>query len=155
APEQLEGESVGPAADLYALGVMTYHMLAGAPPFTGSFVQIAAQRKRNQVAPLGEKRPDCPQAVQALVAKLLAREPAERPGATEVARLLASLAPPSTVIRPRSGSGRVARDARSLAAGDTVGPFTIEGKLGAGGMGSVFKARRDDGSLVALKLIAK
>lgn len=155
APEQLEGTQAGPPADLYALGVMLYHMLAGAPPFEGSFAQIAAQRQRGQIAPLRDKCPGCPEPLQALVEKLLRRDPAQRPTATETARLLGSFEPPSTIVRPQAKAAPVARDARNLAAGDTVGPFTIEAKLGAGGMGSVFKARKADGSLVALKLIAK
>lgn len=44
APEQLESPNVGPAADLYALGGILYHMLAGRPPFSGSFREIVAQQ---------------------------------------------------------------------------------------------------------------
>jgi serine/threonine-protein kinase len=40
-----------------------------------------------------------------------------------------------------------------LDAGDRVGPYLIEQRLGEGGMGLVFKARASDGQMVALKLV--
>ena len=44
-------------------------------------------------------------------------------------------------------------DHKPLRAGDTVGPYRLELMLGEGGMGQVFRARRDDGQLVALKVM--
>src|SRR5205085_359036 len=35
APEQITGRRIGPAADIYLLGVLAYHLVAGRPPFTG------------------------------------------------------------------------------------------------------------------------
>ncbi len=152
APEQLAGAPSGPPCDLYALGVVLYHMVAGEPPFSGTFEEIARQRTA-AVPSLRAANASCPEPLAALVARLLAREPSERPSATETARLLAALEPPSSSSRIR-GKTTAIREARHVAPGDRVGPFEIEAKLGAGGMGSVHRARRDDGSLVALKLIA-
>ena len=36
APEQIEGKPVDARTDIYSFGVTCYHMLAGAPPFTGT-----------------------------------------------------------------------------------------------------------------------
>jgi hypothetical protein len=84
APEQVAGEQVTPASDLYALGVVAYECLAGAPPFAGSAVEMAvAHRDR----PLPLLPPPVPADVSAFVAELTAKDPARRPGsAAEVAR---------------------------------------------------------------------
>ncbi|HZU97076.1 MAG TPA: bifunctional serine/threonine-protein kinase/formylglycine-generating enzyme family protein [Planctomycetota bacterium] len=153
APEQLEGKTAGPPADCYALGVLLYHMLAGAPPFEGSFAQIAIQRAKKPIAPLARKCPEVPAVLASLTDRLLATDPAARPTATEAARTLATLAPASTVVR--AAAPRVERDPRSLEAASKLGSFTIEGRLGAGGMGSVYRARSASGELVALKVLAK
>jgi serine/threonine protein kinase/formylglycine-generating enzyme required for sulfatase activity len=157
APEQLDGLPAAPPADLFALGVVLYHAIAGAPPYEGSWVQIAMARSKGKLAPLREKRPDCPEAIEKLVHRLLSKKPADRPGATEAARVLADHEDAPT-LAPRAAASAVvapARDPRSIGAGDRVGVFAIEGKLGAGGMGAVFKARKPDGSVVALKLITR
>ncbi len=153
APEQLEGKPAGPPADCYALGVLLYHMLAGAPPFEGSFAQIAIQRAKRPIEPLARRCPEVPAVLASLTDRLLAADPAARPTATEAARTLATLAPASTVVR--SAAPRVERDPRSLEPRSTLGTFTIEGKLGAGGMGSVYRARTAAGEVVALKVLAK
>jgi hypothetical protein len=84
APEQVAGEQVTPASDLYALGVVAYECLVGAPPFAGSAVEMAvAHRDR----PLPLLPPPVPADVSAFVAELTAKDPARRPGsAAEVAR---------------------------------------------------------------------
>lgn len=81
APEQVETPFVGPSADLYALGAVLWHMLAGRPPFEGSTMELAAQ---HLIAP----PPPLPTfgGLGALARRLLAKSPAERPGsAREVA----------------------------------------------------------------------
>jgi len=77
APEQVTGKEVTPASDLYALGVVAYECLAGAPPFTGAAMDVAvAHRDR----PLPLLSPSVPASVRALVADLTAKDPARRPG---------------------------------------------------------------------------
>ena len=61
APEQLLGEPVTAAADIYALGVVLYEMVAGSQPFTGdSPFAVAAQRLSSAPVPPSTKSPGLP-----------------------------------------------------------------------------------------------
>jgi serine/threonine protein kinase len=92
APEQIRGESLDARADLFAVGVVLYELLAGLRP--------AAARKgmgelraleRGQLTPLSRYRPDLEPGLVAAVERLLARDPAHRyPSADEALRALAS-----------------------------------------------------------------
>ncbi len=89
APEQVAGEAVTPASDLYALGVVAYECLAGVPPFTGTALEMAVAHRDRPLPPLP---PSVPADVRAFVARLTAKDPAGRPGsAAEVAGRAASL----------------------------------------------------------------
>ena len=70
APEQIGQGDVGPAADLYALGVIMYEMLSGKPPFTGPLSQVLARHLSVPPEPLPPM-----DGLEALVAKLMEKEP--------------------------------------------------------------------------------
>src|SRR6516162_9166917 len=83
APERIAGAQAGPASDLYALGVVAYECLAGAPPFAGEPLDVACAHRDRAVPPLP---PSVPIDVSALVMQLVAKDPAWRPrSAAEVA----------------------------------------------------------------------
>ncbi len=85
APEQVVSSEVGAPADLYALGVILFEMLAGFPPFEGDFHQVAVRQMLQKPPVL----PPCG-GLEALVARLLEKDPPQRPrSAGEVARELA------------------------------------------------------------------
>jgi serine/threonine-protein kinase len=79
-PEQAMGEkTVDARADVYALGAVTYEMLAGEPPFTGNTVQaIVAKLITDPARPLTELRKSVPLHVEAVVLSALEKVPADR-----------------------------------------------------------------------------
>jgi serine/threonine-protein kinase len=81
APEQAMGDrSVDARADIYALGAVTYEMLAGEPPFTGPTAQaIVAKVITEKPSPLSRQRDSVPPHVDAAVAHALSKLPADRP----------------------------------------------------------------------------
>jgi eukaryotic-like serine/threonine-protein kinase len=79
APERLRQLAYDGRADLYALGILLYELLAGERPFSGkSSLAIARKHLEEPPPPLAERRPDLPPALIALVDRALAKEPAER-----------------------------------------------------------------------------
>jgi len=94
APEQATGEkTVDQRADVYALGAVTYEMLAGEPPFTGPTAQaIVAKVITERPRPLRELRETVPPHVAAAVQAALQKLPADRPAtAAAFGRLLHDL----------------------------------------------------------------
>ena len=86
APEQASGGAVDARTDLYALGCVLYAMLTGQPPFTGDHPLTVMWQHQQQPAPsVASLRADTPADLDALIARLLAKNPSDRPAtATEV-----------------------------------------------------------------------
>ncbi len=87
-PEQARGEAVGPAADVYALGAMLYHLLTGRPPFEGaSGLLVLSKVVSGPPTPVEQLEPETPAELCAIVARAMAYEARDRyPSAAELAR---------------------------------------------------------------------
>ena len=93
APEQAAGDAVDHRADLYALGLVAYEMLAGRAPFDGRTAQqLMAAHATEAPEPIARRRASVPPRLGAIVMRLLEKNPADRPqSAEELRRTLVAL----------------------------------------------------------------
>ncbi len=112
-PEQAQGQAVSAASDLYAVGIVLYELLTGAVPFDGeTAVTIALKQVSATPPPPSALNPAVPPELDAVVARALAKDPAERfadadefLGALEYVRQLLS---GEVSYAPGAGNGPVA-----------------------------------------------
>lgn len=78
-PEQVVGSEIDARADIYALAVLTYHMVAGDVPFVGEMpMKVALQHLHNVPPSPQEQRPDLPAEAAQVILRAMAKQPADR-----------------------------------------------------------------------------
>ncbi len=93
-PEQRTAGNLTPATDQYALGVMAFELLAGRLPFEGTAAEVLRAHMSAPPPSLRAIRPDVPVALENLVNRMLAKNPADRwPSLREAERTFGTLVP--------------------------------------------------------------
>jgi len=110
-PEQALGEPATPRSDLYSLGIVLYELLTGFVPYRADNpVAVCMKHVTEPLTPPRRLDPTIPEAVDALVVKMLAKDPADRPASAsellEDIEGVRSGAPPPAPT-PRTGTPRL------------------------------------------------
>jgi hypothetical protein len=131
APERVGGAQAGPPSDLYALGIVAYECLAGAPPFAGSPLEVAIAHRDHPLPPLPASLPTD---VVGFVMTLTAKDPVWRPASA------GEVACQARRLRDRLGPGATGP------APVTAGAPVITGVPASHARGAVLGQPRDGGS---------
>ncbi len=154
APEQLDHHRVGPAADVWSLGAILLECITGARVYEGAGAEVVARRLRGELPSVEH----LPGPWRILLGGMLARDPAARPAASEVAEMLAAPAyrrPWTPVAAPEAGGGppSIAADAGGAAAGlagAALAGSATTAALGGSGNGSAPAPAPDDPTRAAI-----
>ena len=142
APEQAMADpQADHRADLYALGVVAYEMIAGSHPFAGRTLQaIVAAHATEVPESLGRRRPSVPAELAALVMRLLEKQAADRPqSAGDVLQALDAVASPVSSADLRTNpSGPTRRFRHRTATLATIAGYVVVAGLG---VNAVWRAR--------------
>lgn len=152
APEQAKNSSLADhRADLYALGGAFYFLLTGKPPFhVGSPIEKILKHQIDPPPPIQAIRPDVPDELARLIARLLAKRPEDRPGsAAEVVAILE----PMTKFTGESASVKLSGTQPILVTSDqaVTGSESAVDTVPQGGTGSGVKLPRRRGRVVPME----
>jgi urea transport system substrate-binding protein len=136
APEQAQGKvaEIGPATDVYGLGAVLYEMLCGQPPFHADSDWMTVHQVITAAPePVHTTRPDCPEPLEAICLRCLAKDPADRyPSAEALANDLRRFLDGQSIETPMGGRGTARWTRRAwLAGAATAVAATAVGSLGA------------------------
>jgi tRNA A-37 threonylcarbamoyl transferase component Bud32 len=125
-PEQVQSKDIDQRSDLYALGVILYQMLTGAPPFTGNSAVTVALSHVRQRPPAIRDRSDVPRPLLGLVKRLLAKDPRDRPqSAGELAAELEQVEGKMVAWEGRHETSRMFRNMAGAMTSGWLTPVTL------------------------------
>jgi serine/threonine protein kinase len=132
APEQVQGEPLRVATDLYAFGVIVFEMLTGRLPFEASTPAVAAIRRLQEAAPrLRDIRPELPADLDRVIGRCLERDPKDRFGSAR--EVLTQLSLPLTDSE-RTPSTHPGPSSDHVTAKNSIEPETQRDPLATGGV---------------------
>jgi serine/threonine-protein kinase len=130
-PEQWDDSEVGPASDIYSLGVVLYEMMTGRLPLSGSaMIEMAKQVALTQPRSMRVHRPELSSDIDAIVLRCLRKEPGER--FASMAELTARLREAQGAYGVSLRGGRHERSTRRVAVLLTVGAVAVAALLAVG-----------------------
>ncbi|MDD1406607.1 Stk1 family PASTA domain-containing Ser/Thr kinase [Limosilactobacillus reuteri] len=102
-PEQARGSIATKQSDIYSLGIILFELLTGKVPFEGeTAVSIALKHFREEIPSVREQNKEIPQALENVIIKATAKEPAERySSVNEMAADLKTVLDPQRANEPR------------------------------------------------------
>lgn len=110
-PEQAHGKDADARSDIYCLGASFFHLLAGAPPFTGGSLSVVLKQHIESPLPdLGDINPEVPPALEDVIVRMMAKSPEKRFGngaalVQELERLVSEGAFSISTTRPAASAG--------------------------------------------------
>lgn len=140
APEQIRGQRAGARADVYGLGCLLFFALTGRAPYAGETLEAKLWAHLQEPPPGPSRlRPELPPALDAVIVRALAKDPADRfHTAGELGRAALRAArgapgAPANAVRPRAAAPAVPADAPTVScngrmrgpAGLTAGPAAV------------------------------
>lgn len=144
-PEQVRGDELTAASDIYSLGVVLYEMATGVTPYSHAH-QLAVMYAVANEQPMSprERNPEVPEALEAVIMRAMAKAPDERfASCGELAEALLEVSPAAgraarlgTVVSARS-SGRMPGDGKT----NSDGHVATGGEVGASALQRVMRRR--------------
>jgi tetratricopeptide (TPR) repeat protein/predicted Ser/Thr protein kinase len=120
-PEQATADEITPASDMFSLGIVLYELATGRHPFEASSdMAVLSSIILRDAPPPSRLNPRIPREFDAIIARMLAKNPAMRPTSIEVATILGGIADPATTsdtdaVSQQTRGGVVGREVEKAA----------------------------------------
>jgi hypothetical protein len=153
APEQAAGEQADHRADLFSLGSVLYAACTGQPPFrAGNTLAVLRRTREDQARPIREFRNDVPQALIAVIDRLLNKNPEDRfATAAEVVEALESVRQGQPIPVERTETATQRRSVRSMPVTWAASLLVLAG-LAMGGIYAAGLMQTSDGDHAAVAM---